>query len=127
MWLSTDSPVVNYASASSGQAPDTRHNAGVDVLERPSDASDRFIWRFGDTEVSVTWESPSWVVRLYANSRLGGPNALVSKRDFQQPTHAAFAIMTHVQRITLSEDEGVSQGRSAARWMRQQADLAKSR
>ncbi|MGH2548312.1 MAG: hypothetical protein ACRDHN_02930 [Thermomicrobiales bacterium] len=95
--------------------------------ERPSDASDRFIWRFGDTEVSVTWESPSWVVRLYAHSRLGGPNALVSKRDFQQPTHAAFAIMTHVQRITLSEDEGVSQGRSAARWMRQHADLAKSR
>lgn len=99
----------------------------MDVLERPSDASDRFIWRFGDTEVSVTWDAPSWVVKLYAHSRLGGPNALVSRRDYQQPTHAAFAIMTHVQRITLSEDEGVKQGRLAARWMRQQTEAVKSR
>jgi hypothetical protein len=99
----------------------------VKVLERPSDASDRFVWRFGDTEVSVSWEPPSWVVRLYANSRLAGPNALVSRRDFQQPTHAAFAIMTHVQRITLSEDEGVAQGRSAARWMREYSNTVKAR
>jgi hypothetical protein len=28
--------------------------------------------------------------------------------------------MTHVQRITLSEEEGVTQGKLAARWMRRQ-------
>jgi len=84
-----------------------------------SDDDDRFTWQFGDTIVTVTWEHPSWVVRLHATSRLAGPGALVSKRDFQQPAHAAFAVMTHVQRITLSEDTGVEQGRAAARWIRQ--------
>jgi hypothetical protein len=88
------------------------------VVDRSDDAADRFLWRFGDTDVTVTWESPVWVVRLHATSRLAGPGALVSKRDYQQATHAAYAVMTHVQRITLSEEEGVNQGRLAARWMR---------
>jgi hypothetical protein len=57
---------------------------------------------------------------LHATSRLAGPGALVSKRDYQQATHAAYAVMTHVQRITLSEEEGVTQGKLAARWMRRQ-------
>lgn len=91
--------------------------AGVLVTD-PSDEADRFRWEFGDTVVTVTWEHPAWVVRLHATSRLAGPNALVSKRDYQQPTHAAFAVMTHVHRITLSEDEGVTQGKAAARWIK---------
>ena len=88
------------------------------MSEPPDIPADRFAWRFGETEVTVTWEAPSWVVRLYATSRLAGPNALVSKRDYQQATHAAYAVMTHVSRVTYSDDEGVNQGRRAARWMR---------
>lgn len=88
------------------------------MSELPDNRADRFVWRFGETEVTVTWEPPTWVVRLYATSRLAGPNALVSRRDYQQATHAAFAVMTHVSRVTYSDDEGVSQGRRAARWMR---------
>lgn len=90
-----------------------------------SDDDDRFLWQFGDTSVTVSWEHPSWVVRLHANSRLAGPNALVSKRDYQQAAHAAFAVMTHVQRITMSADTGVEQGRAAARWIRQRTELVK--
>jgi hypothetical protein len=92
-----------------------------------SDDEDRFLWQFGDTVVSVSWEHPSWVVRLHATSRLAGPGALVSKRDYQQPAHAAYAVMTHVQRITMSEDAGVEQGRAAARWIRQRADVAQTK
>ena len=91
-----------------------------------SDDEDRFIWQFGDTSVSVSWEHPAWVVRLHANSRLAGPNALVSKRDYQQPAHAAYAVMTHVQRITFSEDAGVEQGRAAARWIRLRSEQIKA-
>lgn len=92
-----------------------------------SDDEDRFLWQFGDTIVTVSWEHPSWVVRLHATSRLAGPGALVSKRDYQQATHAAYAVMTHVQRITMSEETGVDQGKAAARWIRQRAELGKSR
>lgn len=89
------------------------------MSDLPDNPADRFDWRFGETEVTVIWEAPSWVVRLYATSRLAGPNALVSRREYQQATHAAFAVMTHVSRVTYSDDEGVIQGRRAARWMRE--------
>ncbi|MCC6704978.1 MAG: hypothetical protein IT334_08865 [Thermomicrobiales bacterium] len=92
-----------------------------------SDEEDRFLWQFGDTIVTVSWEHPSWVVRLHATSRLAGPGALVSKRDYQQAQHAAYAVMTHVQRITMSEDTGVDQGRAAARWIRQRSEQIKQR
>ncbi len=88
------------------------------MSDHPEHDANRFFWRFGETEVTVTWEAPSWVVKLHATSRLAGPNALVSRREFQQATHAAFAVMTHVSRVTYSDDEGVVQGRRAARWMR---------
>ena len=88
------------------------------MSDPPEHDANRFYWRFGETEVTVTWEAPSWVVRLRATSRLAGPNALVSRRDYQQATHAAYAVMTHVTRVTYSDDEGVNQGRRAARWMR---------
>lgn len=90
-----------------------------------SDDEDRFEWQFGETIVTVSWEQPSWVVRLHATSRLAGPGALVSKRDFQQGAHAAYAVMTHVQRITMSADTGVEQGRAAARWIRQRTEQTK--
>ena len=92
--------------------------AGARVSDHPEPDTNRFFWRFGETEVTVTWEPPSWVVKLHATSRLAGPNALVSRREYQQATHAAFAVMTHVSRVTYSDDEGVAQGRRAARWMR---------
>ena len=94
-------------------------------MAEPSEDDDRFTWEFGDTIVTVQWEHPSWVVRLHANSRLAGPNALVSKRDYQQAAHAAFAVMTHVQRITMSADTGVEQGRAAARWIRLRGEVVK--
>jgi hypothetical protein len=91
-----------------------------------ADDEDRFQWQFGDTFVTVNWEHPSWVVRLNATSRLAGPGALVSKRDYQQAAHAAYAVMTHVQRITMSEETGVEQGRAAARWIRQKSASVKT-
>jgi hypothetical protein len=88
------------------------------VSDHPEHEANRFFWRFGETEVTVTWEPPSWVVKLHATSRLAGPNALVSRREYQLATHAAYAVMTHVSRVTYSDDEGVEQRRRAARWMR---------
>jgi hypothetical protein len=86
-----------------------------------SDASTpgTFRWLFQDTRVEVHWQGASWSVSLYGHSRLGGPNSLISRKDYADPRHAAIAVMTHVRRITTSADEGVRQGKLAGRWIRE--------
>jgi len=79
-----------------------------------------FRWQYQDTRVEVHLQGSAWIVALYGYSRLGGPNQLISKKDYASPQHAAVAVMTHVRRITMSDDEGVRQGKAAGRWMKAQ-------
>ena len=88
------------------------------------DAATGFRWDFQDTRVEVHLQSGSWVVLLFGHSRLGGPNQLINRREYSSPKHAAVAVMTHVRRITTSDEEGVIQGKAAGRWMKSQSQPA---
>lgn len=88
------------------------------------EATTGFRWDFQDTRVEVHLQSGSWVVTLFGYSRLGGPNQLINRREYASPQHAAVAVMTHVRRITTSDDEGVRQGKAAGRWMKAQTTSA---
>jgi hypothetical protein len=94
-----------------------RGGGGPAVAESERLPEPQYVWRHGRAEVTVERRGEHWRVRSSTSGRLFGPRLTVYEAQHKIAKHAAWDVMACVIRASQSEDEGVSAGREAARWM----------
>ena len=77
----------------------------------------QYVWRQGRVEVVVERQGDGWKVVSTTVGRLFGPRQVLYEATHKYAKHAAWDVMACVIRASKNEDEGVSAGREAARWM----------
>lgn len=77
----------------------------------------QFVWRQGRADVTVERDGESWKVVSTTTGRLFGPRTVLYEARHKFARNAAWDVMACVIRASQNEDEGVSAGRQAARWM----------
>lgn len=90
---------------------------GAAVAEPNQLTEPQFIWRQGRIEVTVERRGDHWYVHSSTVGRLFGPRQTIYEAEHKLAKHAAWDVMACVIRASSNENEGVNEGRKAARWM----------
>jgi hypothetical protein len=100
-----------------GLARFARGGGGAVVAEAERTPEPRYVWRQGRIEVIVERRGEHWHVHSSTSGRLFGPRETIYEAQHKLAKHAAWDVMACVIRASRNEDEGVNEGRKAARWM----------
>ncbi len=79
---------------------------------------EEFVWRFGESCVTVTRVESSWQVTFQTTGRLMGPMQCVYQATHQHPKLAAWDVMAKVTGAVHDDEEGVQTAMRAAQWMK---------
>jgi hypothetical protein len=94
-----------------------RGGGGHGLTDLDKNHGTRYVWRKDRFEIVVEREGESWYVSSTSSGRLFGPREVLYEARHRQAKHAAWDVMACVIRASRDEDEGVSAGRDAAKWM----------
>lgn len=94
-----------------------RGGGGHGVIDSNRDVTSRFVWSKDRIEIVVRRDGELWHVSSTSSGRLFGPRELLYEARHKQAKHAAWDVMACVIRASSNEEEGVTAGRNAAKWM----------
>jgi hypothetical protein len=94
-----------------------RGGGGHDLADSERSSASRFVWRKDRFEIVVERDGENWHVSSTSSGRLFGPREVLYDARHKQAKHAAWDVMACVIRASRDEDEGVTAGRDAAKWM----------
>lgn len=83
-----------------------------------TDKIDKFIWRQGRDQVTLSRAGDSWLVSYLTQGKLMGPRQKVYEGMHRQAKFAAWDVMAKVISVSHNEDEAVEVAVQAAQWMR---------
>src|SRR5213083_2574159 len=102
---------------------DAQLREGIRLDENASNEKDIFVWRQGGSEVVLARESDGWSVIFASKGKLAGPRHVIYEAKHKEAKHAAWDVMARVVRASSDEEQGLQVARSAARWMRESAEI----
>jgi hypothetical protein len=91
---------------------------GVTAVAESQRPEPQYVWRHSRIEITVDRQGDQWRVMSSTSGRLFGPRQTLYVALHRQAKHAAWDVMACAIRASQSEEDGISAGRAAARWMK---------
>jgi hypothetical protein len=77
-----------------------------------------YVWRHGRSDVTLKRDGESWSVTSTTIGRLLGPRIVLHSARHGRADLAVWDVMARVIKLTHDEDQGLTAGSEAARWIR---------
>lgn len=88
------------------------------MVDHIDEAANEFVWKKGNSLISLCRSGESWTVEYVTTSRLLGPRQSQYVATHRQAKFAAWDVMARVISASHDEDEGMEVAMRAAQWMR---------